>query len=385
MCSGGRRSKTDSQGVRKTDLAILMADSGLHILALIFLLLLLGHSAIMSPTQARAYRVTIVLTITVMLTEVSCAVLDMAAPGLWRANAAANAVGFAMAGGLPYILAVAYDERLLRRHWLLAAAPMLLAVLCLLSCRTGWVFSVSPDNAYARGPLFWIYLLVEAGGLALLAAANIHQSRRYFLREKVFLLLLYLFFLLGISLQILCPALHTSWQCVTLVLLLYYIFQRELQFRYDTLTGVLNRASFVHVTEMPPEAGGLLVVFDLDDFKSINDTYGHQVGDDCLCVAADILRRSFSSIGRCYRIGGDEFAVVGRGDETALRSAVAAMLAQILALRCDRRPLPNISYGYAFAAPGEDYAVLFQRADRQMYSFKRSQSDRIRREPAPQE
>ena len=51
----------------------------------------------------------------------------------------------------------------------------------------------------------------------------------------------------------------------------------------------------------------MLIVFDLDNFKYINDTYGHQAGDQCLKVIAECLKKAYSRYGNCYRIGGDEF------------------------------------------------------------------------------
>ena len=56
----------------------------------------------------------------------------------------------------------------------------------------------------------------------------------------------------------------------------------------------------------------MLIVFDLDNFKYINDTYGHQAGDQCLKVIAECLKKAYSRYGNCYRIGGDEFCVLFR-------------------------------------------------------------------------
>ena len=53
-----------------------------------------------------------------------------------------------------------------------------------------------------------------------------------------------------------------------------------------------------------------LIIFDVNYFKVINDTYGHSFGDEILKVIGKIIKKTYSQYGRCYRIGGDEFAVI---------------------------------------------------------------------------
>lgn len=55
---------------------------------------------------------------------------------------------------------------------------------------------------------------------------------------------------------------------------------------------------------------GVVLIADLNNLKLINDTLGHQYGDEAIKLTADVLHSSFSDIGSCYRIGGDEFCVI---------------------------------------------------------------------------
>jgi diguanylate cyclase (GGDEF)-like protein len=363
----------------------LTAGSFLNLAALAFLVHLLPRNLGMPPVRRNSCRLAALTTMAVIVSEVTCAWLDTAGPGAWAANRGANALGFSLSAAIPYVLAVAYDERLWRWRHLVALPEAALAALCLASVWTGWLFTVSRDNVYSRGPLFWVYIAVFLGGVALLAAANQRQASSFFLWERAYLALLYALFLFGISLQLLWPQLHTSWQCVTLSLLLYYIFQRELEFRYDLLTGVLNRGCFDSAAAKPLPEGTLLAVFDLDDFKRINDTYGHQSGDEILRQSAAVLREAFAAVGPCYRIGGDEFAVLGQADARALQAASERMVARIRVLREQGSRLPNISYGSAFLCRDEPFDDLFRRADRQMYAYKLRQSPRARPDGAPGE
>ena len=52
---------------------------------------------------------------------------------------------------------------------------------------------------------------------------------------------------------------------------------------------------------------GMLIVFDVDDFKHVNDVYGHVKGDLCLSIIADCIKKAYAKYGYCYRVGGDEF------------------------------------------------------------------------------
>ena len=82
----------------------------------------------------------------------------------------------------------------------------------------------------------------------------------------------------------------------------------------DSLTGVLNHRAFhEHLAEIlgsNEHEGSLLVMLDLDGLKAVNDSYGHQVGDEQIKLLATTIVRTVGAAGRLYRLGGDEFAVV---------------------------------------------------------------------------
>lgn len=78
----------------------------------------------------------------------------------------------------------------------------------------------------------------------------------------------------------------------------------------DPLTGLYNRRRLRSFLENTKEAGGSLVFLDVDDFKGINDRWGHQTGDQCLRRIAEALRDIFRAEDGLFRVGGDEFLVV---------------------------------------------------------------------------
>jgi diguanylate cyclase (GGDEF)-like protein/putative nucleotidyltransferase with HDIG domain len=150
----------------------------------------------------------------------------------------------------------------------------------------------------------------------------------------------------------------------------------------DPLTALPNtRFMFMHLTRELARAERLksevsLLVMDLDNFKDINDTYGHHVGDRALREVAGVLRTGIRPYDICVRYAGDEFIVVlsGCGGEEAERKRVELQRA-VDGLQFDARPgkmLPlAISVGAAvFPHDGDSYETLLATADSRMYRDK---------------
>ena len=122
--------------------------------------------------------------------------------------------------------------------------------------------------------------------------------------------------------------------------------------------------------------GGVLVVFDVDDFKQINDRYGHIQGDRCLAGIAECIKKSYANFGYCYRIGGDEFCVLLKngGNEGRCKQE---FLQRLQEKRGEIAFLPTVSYGSA-PFSGEDIVKVKDRADQDMYQYKKERKNRKR-------
>ena len=143
---------------------------------------------------------------------------------------------------------------------------------------------------------------------------------------------------------------------------------------HDPLTGLFNRGAYDLLMESADTEHMALLLIDVDYFKSVNDTYGHAVGDKVLKRVADILRQSFRSVDILCRIGGDEFAVImwnaGVESKEMIREKIASINAE-MRLSTDEIPAASISVGVAFGGEGTG-RDLFRHADRELYRVKRS-------------
>lgn len=146
----------------------------------------------------------------------------------------------------------------------------------------------------------------------------------------------------------------------------------------DLLSGLLNNATMKEkcstLLRAYPDESCAMLVLDLDNFKRINDNYGHLAGDALIADMARILKKTFRSEDLLARAGGDEFVVLMRGNcDEAIVMAKFNEIQSRLQTMCGERPFQvTTSAGMAFATPGVErsYNSLFQKADTALYYAK---------------
>ena len=144
---------------------------------------------------------------------------------------------------------------------------------------------------------------------------------------------------------------------------------------HDPLTGLYNRSAYdLFMERADKDHLGLLIV-DVDEFKSINDTYGHDVGDRVLKRVAEILTQSFRSVDAVCRLGGDEFIVAMTRANSSMGQLVVGKIAGANALLQHPRdglPAVSLSVGVAFSDRPEPQGDLFKDADTALYQVKKA-------------
>lgn len=146
----------------------------------------------------------------------------------------------------------------------------------------------------------------------------------------------------------------------------------------DPLTGLENRRGLPAVLREVWPTGATLLFFDLNDFKLVNDSYGHAAGDDCLKRFARALQASFRPDDHVIRYAGDEFVVVARGAEPPQVLEHVERLRERLSRQRAEGPEIRFAVGHAFLAAHGDGEAALRAADAAMYADKAARARRLR-------
>lgn len=147
------------------------------------------------------------------------------------------------------------------------------------------------------------------------------------------------------------------------------------QAEHDSLTELLNRRSFDQILSLyeKDRSSFALILADVDVFKQINDTCGHDTGDRILKRVAALLHTTFRSTDYVCRIGGDEFAVIMVDMSRELYYTITDKITEInglLAVPEDGLPAVSLSAGVAFSDENGFRGSLFRAADSALYTAK---------------
>lgn len=145
---------------------------------------------------------------------------------------------------------------------------------------------------------------------------------------------------------------------------------------HDALTGVLNRGGFDQIlnSNIKEKRDFALILIDIDEFKDVNDNYGHAVGDIVLKKISKVLGEQFRSLDYICRIGGDEFAVIMMDVRKDFGTKIINKIDEInelLSSHTNDIPLVSLSVGTAFMDKGSSSDSIFKDADNALYYVKK--------------
>ena len=156
--------------------------------------------------------------------------------------------------------------------------------------------------------------------------------------------------------------------------------------RIDFLTGLSNRRALIEDADSSLAEVLALAIFDVDRFKSVNDAYGHLVGDAALRTVGRMMQEELGSVGLVARVGGEEFALL------ASRASLEQMVERLLAFRDRLRETPiligdvtlrvTLSAGIALRENGDRFDRLYGLADRALYEAKAAGRNQFRFPPS---
>lgn len=267
---------------------------------------------------------------------------------------------------------------------MLALPLWICAVLSILSPFFGLFFRISAEGMYIRGPLFFIeaavilFYNISVPGISFYVLGHTSSAS---LRQKASSLIKFVIapLLTGIV-QLFTP--NTPIMCLGLVIGFYFVYidTVNMQIYNDGLTGLNNRRRAEYYLQecidgASTEKPFYLFMFDIDDFKDINDTYGHVEGDHALKTVAESLKQTADqNHGFAARIGGDEFMFSTYNESDVDPEKIKTDLTDNLEAMCRKNELLytlKMSVGYTRCDSKQlKTAELLEQADQMQYQNK---------------
>ena len=256
------------------------------------------------------------------------------------------------------------------------------AVVWYLIAPTFWV-----NESAELNPLYYPLILLPAPLTYLLVTfvismvqarkARLYAERRLCLQIGIFPLVIAFFGVLQLTM------LNAPLFCFgcTINMLLFYLNNTADQISVDPLTRLNNRNQLHHYLSQDAahRANGLrefVVMVDANDFKQINDTYGHAEGDRALVLIADALKGAIRILKEApflARYGGDEFILIVRTSDESELPALRREIRRRLREACEKESTPymlSVAVGYDELGADEPFSACQQRADRKLYADK---------------
>ena len=339
------------------------------------MMVVLRDSAVLARREKRLF-IHLFLAVAVgSLCEWGAVVLDGAPAVAWLVIPVLKVVEFSFAPALGVVFASIIEnhvsQRIERAYGLLA----LNALVEILLAPLGVVFYVDAAGVYRHGPAYAIYIVSYAASVIFL----LHETRRFaasFQYRGRLLPWLILALLAGGLVVQAALDIRIIWLMIAIAGVFFYLFYCSVTMQTDALTGLLNRMSYETAISVLADRA-VFVLIDVDSFKQVNDTYGHQVGDRALTVIGRAIAQTYGGHGTCYRYGGDEFCAILTKDYLETAGLNRALCHTLEEERSKFPALPTVSIGYAFFDPASsNKADAIAEADAMMYRFKEAR-DRV--------
>lgn len=236
------------------------------------------------------------------------------------------------------------------------------------------IFIVDSSNTYYHAELYHIYTMAFIITAIYMQINALEFSKTYQNENLIQLIIIGLFSTVGISIQFINPEIKTCWLTIAIVGCFYYIYYNgTIQF-IDRLTGLLNQRSYYAFLENNTDTDFILIICDVNNFKNINDQLGHIVGDQILSEIGKLLKNEYGKYGKCYRIGGDEFAIIIQNVNEDLPKIKLDFDKELMERKKQIEQLPSIAMGYSVYRANcknmRDIHSVQEEVDLNMYKMK---------------
>jgi len=263
------------------------------------------------------------------------------------------------------------------------AIPLIACSLMVLTAPfNGIIFSINEDNIYTRTGFYFIIPNLLIFVYVILGTINVYINRE---KKDKYLLIPAIFFIVPVSLAIIAQVFNygisLTFIGIAIGLTGVYLSTQNESAYIDQLCGVYNRRyyndyvrSFCNSRKKDEFLVGILI--DMDNFKYINDKYGHYAGDKALQLFGSVLRKQIADIGFAVRYGGDEFILITKQSEASADAVVANIVKEIDEINATGKNEFHLSFSYGMANLNSDSNMneFLRTMDARMYEMKRNKN-----------
>lgn len=302
----------------------ILVANGTGAILVLFLLLYRIRIAQTNQFDEKAYNFLLIVTFIATINETLSFIID-ARPGFifyilqYISNTICTDVSVIV--GYCWCLFVEYHihrnfERIKKKSRILAIPLMAATILIIINLfGTGIIFDISKENIYTRGPMnFILYIFVFIYYIE--SIYTVHKAKNDSILVEFFPIYYFIIpCMIGTMIQGFFFGISTIWLCVAIAFILVYIENQISVSFIDDLSGLYNRKYMNHYlnklqSDKTKHVYGFLM--DINEFKAINDTYGHLKGDHALIEFGRILQHSIDKDSVAIRMGGDEFVIFAK-------------------------------------------------------------------------
>ena len=298
-------------------------------------------------------------------------------------------VGLIVSLWMSYVDYIMYrrKERLVsRRYYLWVTFLTIFAVL--INVFVPIIFEVNEANQYERGFFFDVYYFLFIILFVYSVVMTVYKEDLQEIRDVLWTIYLFLgIVLIAAVFQGMFYGLLLIWPIMALATSIVYIFLETTPNHLDYVTKLYTRVKadqyMKHLKEQEKEFA--VIMIDLDDYKKINDTFGHLVGDQVIRVFANILRKVFADKGTMVsRFGGDEFIIVCEDVSKEYLEKQKESIKREIEKILDKLPIEVLKFSYGYSIDDKEKTIedLMVEADDYMYqnkaenkNFKRRKTD----------
>lgn len=265
------------------------------------------------------------------------------------------------------------------------------AVIQVISAFTGWMVVVDDQNHYTHGPFYPIYMAFYLLIILILMIEMLDYGKSFQKQNRGSLYAIIVLVCVGIGLQELsgwdCRVAYLAATFADTFLYIHYsefsqlrldekLTEQQVKLWKDPLTGGFSRFAYLEAINgyknCPPDDFAVFLI-DINGLKVVNDSIGHEAGDELICGAAACIDASVGRKGKTFRIGGDEFVVFAHMTKKQVASTLLDLKNETEKWSGAKVDKVSVSVGYALAREYKGYSIeeLVKKADKGMYEQKK--------------